>query len=213
MNKSISPTLPHGLEVLNCSLGCFQRYNACSHGAFHSHMALHCCCMTVLTLQYHDSWTSLMEIGFCCWLPPGALLPPISLKAQTHSFTTCLDLLRMWSFSSALVSGSSDHLLSCCGFFCSMPISRSLKYPRSPWSRHSLLHPKLAAMDSSGVSFTSTLCFPTDPRVSSTILHISNKLFDSSVIILHLPPRAEAAASCCNPCLPTNMPIIHHIRG
>lgn len=86
----------------------------------------------------HGIWLLLLAASWC------SATSHLSQSSNPSQFITCLDLLWMWSFSSALVSRSSDHLLSCCGFFCSMTISRSLKYPKSPWSRYSLLHPKLA---------------------------------------------------------------------
>lgn len=126
----------------------------------------------------------------------------LSEMFQKHLFITCLDLLQIRSPFSALVRRSSDHLLSCCCFFSSMPISRSLNIleaqsRHTPFSSQNLL-PRIA------------LGFHPLPRCASQLilmstlscLHIFSKLFDSFSIILYLPPQVEAAASCSNLSLP-----------
>ena len=195
-----------GLEVFNCSLRIFSKIQSMLTGWLCiAHIALHCCCMTVLTPAMPPFRNFYHSIGLLLLAAsPDALLLPISLRLQKHPFITCLDLLPIWSPFSALVSRSSDHLLSCCCFFCSMPISRSLKYPRNPWSRHTPfsiqnLLPWIAPGFHSPPHCASQLI------LMSTLpcLHIFSKLFDSSTIILPSPPAVEAAASCSNPSLPS----------
>lgn len=174
--------------------------------AFHSphcsalllHDSINPCNATIQEpLFYHGIWLLLLVAS------PDALLLPISPKFQKHHFITCLDLLQTWSPFSALVSRSSDHLLSCCCFFCSMPISRSWKYPRSPWSRHTPFSIQ-NLLPRTALGFHSLPHCASQLILMSTLpcLHIFSELFDSSSVILPLPPPVEAAASCSNPSLP-----------
>lgn len=174
--------------------------------AFHSphcsalllHDSINPCNATIQEpLFYHGIWLLLLVAS------PDALLLPISLKFQKHHFITCLDLLQTWSPFSALVSRSSDHLLSCCCFFCSMPISRSWKYPRSPWSRHTPFSIQ-NLLPWTALGFHSLPHCASQLILMSTVpcLHIFSELFDSSSIVLPLPPPVEAAASCSNLSLP-----------
>lgn len=104
---------------------------------FTARTALHRSCMTPLT-------PAMPWFKNCChniWLPwlaasPDALLLPISLEIHWYHFITSLDFLQIWPPFSAVISRSSDHLPSCCYFFCSMFTSRSPKCPRRLWSRH-----------------------------------------------------------------------------
>lgn len=90
---------------------------------------LHRCCMTPLTPAMPPA-IAATGFGFCRQLP--LLVLCYSHLSEITETPICHLPGPPSGLLSPLCFHPSDHLLSCCCIFCSTPISRSLKYPRSP---------------------------------------------------------------------------------
>lgn len=152
---------------------------------------LHRCCMTPLTPAMPPA-IAATGFGFCRQLPLLVLcyshLSEITETPICHLSGPPSGLL------SPLCFHPSDHLLSCCCIFCSMPISRSLKYPRSPCSRH-------IPISIQNVLPGTALGFHSLPRCTSQLTFMSalpcQHIFSNIWQILHrFTPSSPSGGSC-----------------